>query len=258
MPIGIFDSGIGGLTVFKEIEKNFPLSDIYYIGDTARVPYGNKSQNTIIRYSIELASFLIRNFNIDTLVVACNTASSFAMDKLKTYLNIPVIDVITPGVENAINTTKNKKIGIIGTQATIRSGSYVEKLRQKDKNIKIFSKACPLFVPLIEEGRLKGKITRLIIKDYLDPLVEKGIDTLILGCTHYPLLKEEILNLYPELNLVDSSNLISSYIKDFTYREKGQRRIFITDNSPAFKTLKNIIVPDIEFETVELNEICSL
>ena len=260
MNIGIFDSGIGGLTVFKEIDKNFPEANLYYIGDTARVPYGNKSEDTIIRYSLELSEFLVKNFKVDAIVVACNTASSYAVDKIKNYLNIPVIDVITPGVLTAVNTTKNDKIGVIGTQATIRSKSYEKKLKKVNPDFKVYSKACPLFVPLVEEGKIKGKIARLIIEDYLDSLVKEGIDTLILGCTHYPLLKEEISNLYPHLNIVDSSTLISDFIKKLNILEKkeGERKVFITDSSPSFETLKNLLIPHLHFEKIDLNDICTL
>jgi len=260
MNIGIFDSGIGGLTVFKEIDRSFPQANLYYIGDTARVPYGNKSEETIIRYSLELSDFLVKNFKVDVIVVACNTASSYAVEKIKSYLNIPVIDVITPGVLTAIKTTKNKKIGVIGTQATIRSKSYEKKLKEIDLNFKVYSKACPLFVPLVEEGKIKGKITRLIIEDYLNPLIDKGIDTLILGCTHYPLLKEEIESIYPYINIVDSSMMISNFIEtlNFPSKEKGKRKIFITDSSPSFEILKNLLVPHLQFEKIELKHICSL
>jgi glutamate racemase len=258
MSIGIFDSGIGGLTVFKAIAEKFSDANIFYLGDTARVPYGNKSKETIIRYSLECANFLKKNFDITLLIVACNTASSYAVDLLKSYLNIPVIDVINPGVEYALKISKTKRIGVIGTQATIRSNSYQKLL--KEKGAKVFSKPCPLFVPLVEEGRITGKITKLIIEDYLQEIIDKDIDTLILGCTHYPLLKEEILNLYPNINIVDSTNTINSYIEKFlpNIKKKSEKRIFITDEAPSFYTLKNILLPNIPLEKVELSKICSL
>ncbi|RUM48922.1 MAG: glutamate racemase [Hydrogenothermus sp.] len=258
MSIGIFDSGIGGLTVFKAILKDFPNANIFYLGDTARVPYGNKSKDTIIRYSVECATFLKKNFDISLLIVACNTASSYAVDTLKNYLNIPVIDVINPGVEYALKISKTKRIGVIGTQATIRSGSYQKLL--KENGAEVFSKPCPLFVPLVEEGRIKGEITRLIIKDYLQEIIDKDIDTLILGCTHYPLLKEEILTLYPYINIVDSTNTINSYVKKFLHniQKNSHKKIFITDEAPSFYTLKNFLLPEIPLEKVELSKICSL
>ena len=212
MAIGIFDSGVGGLTVFKEIVKEYPNTDIYYLGDTARVPYGNKSKETIIRYSLECGEFL-KSLNIDVLVIACNTASSYALPILEKYLDIPVIGVILPGVKTALKETKNKKIGVIGTVATIRSNSYKKLLLENDKNLEIFQKPCPLFVPLVEEGMIDNHIARLVVKEYLDELINKGIDTLILGCTHYPLLKETIKSLYPNIRIVDSSKATAQFLK---------------------------------------------
>ena len=218
MAIGIFDSGVGGLTVFKEIAKEFPNTDIYYLGDTARVPYGNKSKETIIRYSLECGEFL-RSLNIDVLVIACNTASSYALPILKKYLDIPVIGVILPGVKTALKETKNKKIGVIGTTATIRSNSYKRLLLESDNSLQIFQKPCPLFVPLVEEGMLNNHIAKLVVKEYLDELINKGIDTLILGCTHYPLLKDTIKFLYPNIKIVDSSKATAQFLKEI-YKPK--------------------------------------
>ncbi len=260
MPIGIFDSGVGGLTVFKEINKEFPKADIYYLGDTARVPYGNKSKDTIIRYSIECANYL-RNFDIDVLVIACNTASSHALDVLRKYLDIEVIGVIEPGVETALKYTKNKKIGVIGTQATIRSNSYKNKLLEKDKNLKIFQKPCPLFVPLVEEGMVDNHIARLVVKEYLDDLISNGIDTLILGCTHYPLLKDTIKSLYPHLNIVDSSRATAEYLKKYftELNENSIRKIFITDESQNFIKFKNMLIGEgIPVNKLDINQLCSL
>ena len=260
MAIGIFDSGVGGLTVFKEIEKEFPNTDIYYLGDTARVPYGNKSKETIIRYSLECGEYL-KNFNIDVLVIACNTASSYALPILKKYLEIPVIGVILPGVKTALKTTKNKKIGVIGTLATIRSNSYKNTLLNEDKELEIYQKPCPLFVPLVEEGMLDNHIAKMVIREYLDELIDKGIDTLILGCTHYPLLKNTIQSIYPSINIVDSSKATAKFLKKL-YKpeiEKGIKKIFITDENPNFLRLKNLVVgKDIEVEKLELTELCKL
>lgn len=260
MPIGVFDSGIGGLTVFKSIAENFNNIDIYYLGDTARVPYGNKSKETIIRYSVECASFLYRNFHIDTLVIACNTASSYAYETLKNILPIPVIGVVLPGSQSAIAKTKNKKVGVIGTTATVRSNSYLKAIKELSDDIEVFQKACPLLVPLVEEGWIEGEITRAVLKKYLDDLVSKGIDTLILGCTHYPVLKGCIQKLYPQLNVVDSSDAIVECIKStgINTDESGVRHIFITDESPSFETLKNMLVGDVKTEKIELSDLCSL
>ena len=261
MAIGIFDSGVGGLTVFKEVEKEFPNTNIFYLGDTARVPYGNKSKETIIRYSIECATYL-KNFNIDVLIIACNTASSYALDVIKNYLDIPiVIGVIEPGVNTALNYTRNGKIGVIGTLATIRSNSYKNKLLEKSKDLEIYQKPCPLFVPLVEEGMIDNKIAEVVIREYLDDLINKGIDTLILGCTHYPLLKNTIKKIYPHLNIVDSSKATALYLKTLFIdkKEGGLRHIYITDENQNFIKLKNLVIgKNIPVEKLELSKLCSL
>ena len=258
MPIGIFDSGIGGLTVFKEINREFSLSDIYYLGDTARVPYGNKSPETVIRYSLECANYLL-GFDIDVLVIACNTASSYALDTLKKNLDIPVVGVVEPGVELALSITENRKIGVIGTQGTIKSGSYKNSLLEK-AHVEVYQKPCPLFVPLVEEGMLDNEITKMVIKEYLDEIIKKGIDTLILGCTHYPLLKKAIKQIYPHIKIVDSSQAITDFLKKhhIPKTENGIKRIFITDESPAFEKLKNMLIGDIPVNKLELSQLCTL
>ncbi|NPA13186.1 MAG: glutamate racemase [Aquificae bacterium] len=257
MGVGIFDSGIGGLTVFKEIAREFPKADIYYLGDTARVPYGSKSKETIIRYSIEAANYL-RGFSIDALIIACNTASSYALDILKEKMDIPVIGVVEPGVEMALKYTKNNKVGVIGTTATIRSNSYKRLLQEK--GIQVYQKPCPLFVPLVEEGITEGKIAEMIVKEYLDDLVKEGIDTLILGCTHYPLLKETIKKLYPDINIVDSSQAITQFLhkEEINLQGNGIREIFITDKTESFEKFKKLLVGDIPLKKIELSQLCSL
>ncbi|MBK3331640.1 glutamate racemase [Persephonella atlantica] len=257
MSIGIFDSGIGGLTVFREVAKEFPQADIYYLGDTARVPYGNKSKETVIRYSVEAARYLT-GFGIDALIVACNTASSYALETLKEMLDIPVIGVVKPGVEMALRKTKNKRVGVIGTLATIKSNSYRDLLNKR--GIHVFQKPCPLFVPLVEEGIVEGEIAELVVRNYIDELVGEGIDTLILGCTHYPLLKDTIKKLYPEIEIVDSSQAIAEFLhnEDLKFNGRGSRRIFITDESESFKRLKTVLVGDIPVEKIELSEICRI
>ncbi len=260
MPIGIFDSGIGGLTVFKAISESFPKADIYYLGDTARVPYGNKSKETIIRYSVECASYLYHNYNVDVIVVACNTASSYALDTLRKILTVPVIGVVEPGAQATLRKSKNRKIGVIGTVATIRSDSYYKTLKSLDETLEIYQKACPLFVPLVEEGWIDNEIAKLTVKEYLQDIVEKGIDTVILGCTHYPLLKNTIKNLYPHLEIVDSSIVIADFLKnlDIKLEENGYKKILITDESHAFDKLKEMLVGDIKTEKIELSDLCSL
>lgn len=246
MAIGVFDSGVGGLTVFSSLAKNFPKLDMYYLGDTARVPYGSRSKDTIIRYSLECAEYLISNFSIEALVVACNTASSYALDVLRHAYGIPVIGVVEPGAEKALSVSESGKIGVIGTRGTIRSGSYRAMLESKCKNdsLEIYEKACPLFVPLVEEMMIDNDIARLTVKNYLDSLTDSGIDTLILGCTHYPVLKNLIKDIYPAIKVVDSSEVILEYVKalPINFMEYGNRNIFVTDESPAFETLKNVLV----------------
>ena len=190
-PIGVFDSGVGGLTVVKELMEQLPNERIIYYGDTARVPYGNKSRETVIRYSREIAEFLCEQ-NVKAIVVACNTASALALEDLKKAVDVPIIGVVKPGAIAAADATVKGRIGVIATRATVSSGIYEEYLRAKRPDIKVFAKACPLFVPLVEEGLTDDPITDSIIHRYLDELLEQGIDSLVLGCTHYPLLCDSI------------------------------------------------------------------
>jgi glutamate racemase len=192
--IGIFDSGVGGLTIVKEIFKYLPEYQIIYFGDTARLPYGTKGASFVKKYSEKITDWLLHK-NAKIIIIACNTSSAWASDTLKKkFKPLPVFEMIAPAVAEALVTTKNKKIGIIGTPGTIKSNAYQNKLLKADPTLEIFSQACPLFVPLVEEGLLDDQITVEIIKKYLNPLKDKGIDTLILGCTHYPLLKTVIEN----------------------------------------------------------------
>lgn len=186
-PIGIFDSGIGGLTVLREVQKELPGESFVYFGDTARVPYGGKSKETISRFSVENTQFL-QSLDVKLVIVACHTASSLALDTLKTKFTLPLVGMIEPAARKALALTRNKQIGVIGTKATVASGAYEYALKQIDASAKVFSTACPLFVPLVEEGWVQGEIAQKTAKFYLEPLKDFGIDTLILGCTHYPLL----------------------------------------------------------------------
>jgi glutamate racemase len=188
-PIGVFDSGIGGLTVVREIINDLPNENIVYFGDTARVPYGNKSKSTVLRYSRQIVNFL-KTKDVKAIVVACNTASALALDDLEKEIDIPIIGVVKPGAYTAINTTKNNRVGVIATQSTVQSRLYQEIIAQKAPKIEVFAKACPLFVPLVEEGWTDDVITLEVAKRYLSELQDKDIDTLILGCTHYPLLSK--------------------------------------------------------------------
>src|SRR5213080_3562185 len=185
-PIGVFDSGIGGLTVVKALRDLLPNEKIFYLGDTARVPYGGKSANTVERYSLEMTNMLVDE-DVKAIVIACNSASAVALPKLEKTLSVPVVGVIKPGAQAAISATRNRHIGIIGTRATIKSGAYEKALRELDNNVRVSSRACPLLVPLIEEGLLNDEVTDRMIVRYLQPLIANDIDTLVLGCTHYPL-----------------------------------------------------------------------
>ena len=204
-PIGAFDSGVGGLTVVRAIRELLPAEDILYLGDTARVPYGNKSPETIIRYSREIMNFL-RAREVKAVVVACNTASAHALTMLQKEAEVPVIGVIAPGVEAALAATRNQRIGIIGTQGTIQSEAYQNLLRERQPDTVIIAVAAPLLVSLVEEDWLSHKATQLILEEYLAPIQEAGVDTVVLACTHYPLLKplaQRILG--PKVVLVDSA-----------------------------------------------------
>lgn len=211
-PIGVFDSGIGGLTVVNSLISHIPSETIYYVGDTGRVPYGNKSSSNIKNYSEEIVSWLVKE-DCKMVVVACNTASSIAINHLKKHFSIPILGVIDPGVNYAMNITKNGNIGVIGTEATIRSNAYGEKIKSLDSNIQISGKACPLFVPLVEEGLTKGEIPYLIAYSYLKDLLKTNIDTVILGCTHYPMLKSVISKvLGKNVELVDSAEMVAKEV----------------------------------------------
>jgi glutamate racemase len=218
-PIGVFDSGIGGLTVAKALLELLPNEKIFYLGDTARVPYGGKSPSTVERYSVELTEMLVDE-GAKTIVVACNSASAVALPKLEETLSVPVIGVIKPGAQAAIAVTRNRHVGVIGTRATIKSGAYERALRTLDPKIDISSQACPLLVPLIEEGWLEDELTDRAIARYLEPLVREGIDTLVLGCTHYPLLADAIARfLADNVALVDSAKNCAAAVQQLLDRQ---------------------------------------
>jgi len=228
-PIGIFDSGVGGLTVFKEIRRCFPFEDIIYFGDTARVPYGSKSKNTIVSYSIQNARFLIEN-RVKVIVVACNTSSALALEELKAITNIPILGVIDAGAEMAVNTTKLGKIGVIGTEGTINSRAYHAAIKKLDKDVHIVEKACPLFVPLVEEGWHDNQITKQIIKVYLEDILLAGIDTLVLGCTHYPILKKSIQEVCGHnIHLIDSAEVVSKRLISMLHQKSSTNNELIND-----------------------------
>jgi len=212
-PIGVFDSGLGGLTVVKELFVALPKENIVYFGDTARVPYGTKSSETIIRYSREIVDVLLKH-KVKMIVVACNTASSLALDILKKECPVPIVGVIDPGAKKAALSTKSKKVGIIATQSTVRSGKYARRLKDYEPQVHVISKPCPLFVPLVEEGWNEHDITRRVAHEYLDEFKKEGIDTLILGCTHYPLLKKIISQVMgKKVTLIDSACEVAMEVK---------------------------------------------
>jgi glutamate racemase len=212
-PIGVFDSGIGGLTVVKRIVSYLPREDIVYFGDTARVPYGSKSNDTVIEYGLQDAKFLM-NKNIKALVVACNTVSSVALNNLKNNFDIPIIGMIEPGAKMASLETKNKKVGVIGTRATISNQAYSKKIKSLDPSIHVFERSCPLFVPLAEEGWWENDIASRIAQEYLNDMKGRDIDTLVLGCTHYPLLHNTISKVMgKEVSLVNSGPEVANVVK---------------------------------------------
>jgi glutamate racemase len=223
-PIGVFDSGIGGLTVVKQLLKYLPDEHIVYFGDTARVPYGTKSEKLIKQYALEDAAFL-EQFDIKILVVACNSVSAVALDLLVSTRPIPVLGVIDPGVEAAVRATTKNIIGVIGTTATINSNAYKNKITKLNPRIQVFSQPCPLLVSLVEEGWIKDTITRLTIEKYLRPLLENGVDTIILGCTHYPVLKEMIQQVVGAgITLIDSGQETARKVKELLINSSLQRR----------------------------------
>jgi glutamate racemase len=241
-PIGVFDSGIGGLTVVKALRDLLPNENISYLGDTARGPYGPKSPETVQRYAVELAEVLMER-NAKALIVACNTVSSIALPLLTRNFSVPVIGVIEPGVRAALEATRNRHIGVIGTRATIRSGAYEKALRATDSEVRVTSRACPLLVPLIEEGLLDDDVTDRMIVRYLKPLLADGIDTLVLGCTHYPLLTRAITRLLgSQIRLVDSAQNCARAVEEMLDRQslraepvnRGWIQVALTDAADNF------------------------
>lgn len=261
-PIGVFDSGIGGLTVVRALRELLPYEPIYYLGDTARVPYGGKSAATVQRYSLEIAELLLEE-NCKTIVVACNTASALALPELQSTVSIPVTGVIQPGAQAAVAATRNGHIGVIGTRATIKSEAYERAILALDPAVRVSARACPLFVPLIEEGWLESEITESIVRQYLDPLMRKGIDTLVLGCTHYPLLRKAIARyLGGAVVLVDSAENCANAVrlmldaKDLrtTAATGGKLAVALTDPPDAFLDVARTAL-SLEIGTVELRQV---
>jgi glutamate racemase len=241
-PVGVFDSGIGGLTVVHALRKALPAEDIFYLGDTARLPYGTKNQATIERYSLEIAGLLLSE-RAKIIVVACNTATALALPRLQDTLRVPVIGVIAPGARAAVKTTKSGRIGVIGTRATMTSGAYEQTILALRPDATVISQPCPLLVPLIEEGMLQGAIAEEILHLYLDPLLVERVDTLVLGCTHYPLLASLISEIVGKgITLVDSAEncaiAVAQLLKELNLlnrsNELGNLDVALTDESNPF------------------------
>lgn len=253
-PIGVFDSGVGGLTVAREIMRQIPQERIVYFGDTARVPYGSKSTDTLIRYTRQIIRFL-KTRHVKAIVVACNTASAAALETVRDELDIPIIGVVRPGARTAVNTTKNKKIGIIGTETTVNSGIYTKLIKELEPDASVIGKACPLFVPLVEEGWTKDPVTEEVARRYLAQLQQSDIDTLILGCTHYPLLRHMVGDIMGDrVSLVNPAYETARELLALLEREgianegtstafDNPYEFFVSDAAEKFKTFANSILP---------------
>jgi len=257
-PIGIFDSGFGGLTVFKAIRKLMPAENIIYFGDTARVPYGTKSPESVIGFSTQISDYLISK-KIKILVVACNTSSALALDKRRKTVKVPIIGVIEPTVNAVCADKKNKKILILATSSTIKSRAYSKQLSKKNKKLRICEKACPLFVPIIEEGCVGKNFAKQIVKEYLLPLKKRNFDAMILGCTHYPMLKKTIKEVMgKKTNVINSSAqaALAVYKKLFDLRllnksKKGYEHFVVSDDPEKFTVLADKLL-DIKIKKLEI------
>ena len=254
--IGIFDSGLGGLTVLKAVNEMIPAEGVVYFGDNGRAPYGTKSKEVIIKYTFQDINFLLSH-DVKMIVIGCNTASACSLDIVKDKLKIPVVEVVEAGAEAALKRTKNKKIGIIGTSATVGSGVYTRAIKQKDSEVEVYAKACSMFVPLVEEGWWNNDIAERICREYLEPLKEENIDTLILGCTHYPLLQDTIQKVMgAEVTLINSATEVAKVIErtlneleigclrneNYENDEEAEYEFFTSDSVEKFKALGSIFL----------------
>lgn len=260
--IGLFDSGVGGLTVYRAIRHLLPEENIIYLGDTARIPYGTRSPATVRRYAYQDAAFLYKQ-NVKMLIIACNTISSVALDLLKESFPIPILGVIEPGAKKAVETTKTGRIGVIATEATVESSAYVKAIQAINPSLEVYAQACPLFVALAEEGWHNHAATKLIASEYLAPLQSMDIDTLVLGCTHYPILKDIIQSVVGKnVTLIDSGECVAQEVKDLIQYTDNTSLIpntssdafYVTDSGKRFcriaelflgKPLQNLIAVDI-------------
>ncbi len=249
--IGVFDSGIGGLTVVKEIVDSLPNENIVYFGDTAHVPYGSRSKRQITQYVMDDVRFL-RRYSVKAIVIACNTADSVAYDAVvETHPDLPIFGCVYPASRIAVRRTMNHRIGVIATKATVGSQAYNRAIAGYDPEAQVFSMPCPLLVPLVENGRFQvgDPVTSIVIREYLDPLVQKGIDTLILGCTHYPLLMDIIHDMYPDLILVSSSGAAAAALKETLQRDQmlsdtpgGEHRFFVNDDAAGVEDIAQLFM----------------
>ncbi len=259
-PVGVFDSGVGGLTVVREIIRQLPDENIVYFGDTARVPYGSKSQKTVIRFSEQIIRFL-KTKQVKAIVIACNTASALALDIVREEFDVPILGVVAPGARAAVKATRNRKIGVVGTDATVRSGVYTKVIQGIDPQIRVIEKACPLFVPLVEEGFKEHEVTREIIEYYLESLRATDIDAMILGCTHYPLLRSRIREyMGKEIQIVnpayETAIDLKTLLEDQDMSNKGsdpagsRYEFYVSDTADKFRQFANTVMP---FDVPETN-----
>lgn len=265
-PIGVFDSGVGGLTVAKEIMNQMPGESIIYFGDTARVPYGSKSKATVTAYTRQIVKFLQAQ-NVKAIVIACNTASAFALETVSDEIDIPMIGVIKPGAAMAARTTKNGRIGVIGTEGTIQSRIYNEYLSETNPQVRVFGKACPLFVPLVEEGWADDPVTMEVVSRYISELMPFDIDTLVMGCTHYPLLRNTIQKVVgDQVRLVNPALETAKSLKELLTEQglinesgKVEHHFYVSDGAEKFRQFANSILPcevvetkDVDIERLEV------
>lgn len=252
-PVGVFDSGVGGLTVAREISRQLPNENIIYFGDTARVPYGSKSQNTIIRFSEQIIRFL-KTKQVKAIVIACNTASALALDAVRDEFDIPILGVVIPGARAAVEATGNKKVGVVGTDATVQSRMYTKIIQGMAPDITVIEKACPLFVPLVEEGFKEHQVTREVIEYYLEPMRSTDIDTMILGCTHYPLLRSKIREyMGDKIQIVNPAYETAKDLKQLLQErdmendgktvQHSRYAFYVSDAAEKFRKFANTVMP---------------
>ena len=259
--IGVFDSGLGGLTVLKALRRTLPHENLIYFGDSANVPYGSKSKQTVTRFSLDIARFL-ESQGVKMIVVACNTASALALPELRKHCRVPVLGVIEPGAKQAAATSRNGKIAVLGTEGTVKSNAYAKAILKYHPRARVIQQACPLFVPLVEENWASQPATRLVAQTYLSSVRRHRADTVILGCTHYPVLKKVISDvLGPQVKLVDASQAVAQAVQDFLRENKqhqstgkGKLTVYASDDPIRFKRLATYLLAD-KIGTVHLKKL---